>query len=437
MAVINTNSLSLMTQTNLNKSQSSLGTAIERLSSGLRINSAKDDAAGQAIANRFTSNINGLTVAARNANDGISLSQTAEGALSEINNNLQRVRDLTVQAQNSSNSASDIDSIQSEVNQRMEEINRVTKQTDFNGIKVLDNREATAQSYDFQVGSKDGEQISINIGSSAGWNLATAGAGGTSGTTVNTNQAALDTAKTNYDTAYTAAAKTASDKVYSDKIFTADVKDAYDAYDAAAAGATKDALLETFKTKAGIDAATTISTADHTAIKAGYDAAATSTQKEASVAILAPKMTGSADAAAKAGVEAGKVAGTKAAEATSGAVVNGNMRTVAAKGFDVLNGTVDSAGATNGSPLEDIDAALKAVDTQRSILGASQNRFESTITNLNNTVNNLTDARSRIQDSDYATEVSNMSRAQILQQAGSSVLAQANQVPQTMLSLLR
>ena len=117
--------------------------------------------------------------------------------------------------------------------------------------------------------------------------------------------------------------------------------------------------------------------------------------------------------------------------------MNGNMRTVAAKGFDVLNGTVDSTGATNGSPLEDIDAALKAVDTQRSILGASQNRFESTITNLNNTVNNLTDARSRIQDSDYATEVSNMSRAQILQQAGSSVLAQANQVPQTMLSLLR
>ncbi|MFW3574345.1 flagellin FliC, partial [Kosakonia cowanii] len=110
MAVINTNTLSLMTQNNLTKSQSSLGTSIERLSSGLRINSAKDDAAGQAIANRFTSNINGLGVAARNANDGISLAQTAEGALSEVNNNLQRIRDLTVQAQNSSNSASDIDS---------------------------------------------------------------------------------------------------------------------------------------------------------------------------------------------------------------------------------------------------------------------------------------------------------------------------------------
>ncbi|KAA6109576.1 flagellin FliC, partial [Pantoea sp. B_10] len=176
MAVINTNTLSLTTQNNLSKSQASLGTAIERLSSGLRINSAKDDAAGQAIAtaierlssglrinsakddaagqaiaNRFTSNINGLTVAARNANDGISLAQTAEGALSEINNNLQRVRDLTVQAQNSSNSASDIDSIQAEVNQRMEEINRVTSQTDFNGIKVL-NTGSGSTDYSFQVG---------------------------------------------------------------------------------------------------------------------------------------------------------------------------------------------------------------------------------------------------------------------------------------------
>ncbi|QJT81337.1 flagellin [Kosakonia sp. MUSA4] len=300
MAVINTNTLSLTTQNNLTKSQASLGTAIERLSSGLRINSAKDDAAGQAIANRFTSNINGLTVAARNANDGISLSQTAEGALSEINNNLQRIRDLTVQAQNSSNSASDIDSIQAEVNQRMEEVNRVTTQTDFNGIKVL-NTGSGSSSYNFQVGAKDGETISISLDSSDSYNLFNA------------------------------------------------------------TGAT----------------------------------------------------------------------------ASTGGVVNGNARATAAEGFDVLSGTVDTTGGTDGSPLADIDAAIKAVDSQRSLLGASQNRFESTITNLNNTVSNLTSARSRIQDSDYATEVSNMSRAQILQQAGSSVLAQANQVPQTMLSLLR
>ncbi len=301
MAVINTNTLSLVTQNNLTKSQSSLGTAIERLSSGLRINSAKDDAAGQAIANRFSSNINGLTVAARNANDGISLSQTAEGTLTEVNNNLQRVRDLTVQAQNSSNSASDIDSIQSEVNQRMEEINRVTQQTDFNGIKVL-NTGSGSTTYNFQVGAKDGETIGITISSSNGFNL--------------------------------------------------------------------------------------------------FNTASASGQ-------------------------------------TSGQTINGNARSTVAEGFDVLKGTVTSGGATDGSPLTDIDAAIKSVDNQRSLLGASQNRFESTISNLNNTVTNLTAARSRIQDADYATEVSNMSRAQILQQAGSSVLAQANQVPQTMLSLLR
>ncbi|ELP5695326.1 MULTISPECIES: flagellin [Enterobacter] len=318
MAVINTNTLSLMTQSNLNKSQSSLGTAIERLSSGLRINSAKDDAAGQAIANRFTSNINGLTVAARNANDGISLAQTAEGALSEINNNLQRIRDLTVQAQNSSNSASDIDSIQSEVNERMKEIDRVTTQTDFNGKKILDNSTAAAKGYDFQVGSKDAETIGISISSASGWNLASANADGTT--------------------------------------------------TAVAAGVYVNTV-----------AAATLEDVDGTA---------------------------------------------------------GN-RKVAAVGFDVLSGKVTGAALGAGKPLEDIDAAIKAVDTQRSSLGASQNRFESTITNLNNTVNNLSAARSRIQDSDYATEVSNMSRAQILQQAGSSVLAQANQVPQTMLSLLR
>ena len=424
MAVINTNSLSLMTQTNLNKSQSSLGTAIERLSSGLRINSAKDDAAGQAIANRFTSNINGLTVAARNANDGISLSQTAEGALSEINNNLQRVRDLTVQAQNSSNSASDIDSIQSEVNQRMEEINRVTKQTDFNGIKVLDNRTATDTSYDFQVGSKDGEQISIAIGSSSGWNLATAGANGTSTTSINTNQAGL----TIYTAAYNAevTAKSAAAVTGASAELTA--------YADAVNGsqAEKDAL-SALNTKLGLDSSQSIDSATLAKIKTGYvtDSPEAADKTTANTALTALSAKSSAV------VDSAKAKGTTAAEATPGAVVNGNLRTVAAKGFDVLNGTVDSTGATDGNPLADIDAALKAVDTQRSILGASQNRFESTITNLNNTVNNLTDARSRIQDSDYATEVSNMSRAQILQQAGSSVLAQANQVPQTMLSLLR
>ncbi|MGX8901526.1 flagellin N-terminal helical domain-containing protein, partial [Citrobacter werkmanii] len=157
--VINTNSLSLLTQNNLNKSQSALGSAIERLSSGLRINSAKDDAAGQAIANRFTANIKGLTQASRNANDGISVAQTTEGALSEINNNLQRVRELSVQAANGSNSESDLTSIQDEINQRLAEINRVSEQTDFNGKKVL-NQDGQLT---IQVGAKDGETITIDL----------------------------------------------------------------------------------------------------------------------------------------------------------------------------------------------------------------------------------------------------------------------------------
>lgn len=169
MAVINTNSLSLVAQNNLNKSQSALGTAIERLSSGYRINSAKDDAAGQAIANRFTANIKSLTQAARNANDGISIAQTAEGSLNEINNNLQRIRELSVQAQNGTNSASDIDFIQSEVNQRLEEIDRVASQTKFNGIKVL-SKTSDDTSISIQVGANDGETISITLKGNSGWN---------------------------------------------------------------------------------------------------------------------------------------------------------------------------------------------------------------------------------------------------------------------------
>ena len=157
--VINTNSLSLLTQNNLNKSQSSLSSAIERLSSGLRINSAKDDAAGQAIANRFTSNIKGLTQASRNANDGISVAQTTEGALSEINNNLQRIRELSVQATNGTNSDSDLNSIQDEITQRLSEIDRVSGQTQFNGVKVL----AADQTMKIQVGANDGETIEIQL----------------------------------------------------------------------------------------------------------------------------------------------------------------------------------------------------------------------------------------------------------------------------------
>ena len=158
--VINTNILSLTTQNNLNRSQGVLGSAIERLSSGSRINSAKDDAAGQAIANRFTSNVKGLTQAARNANDGISIAQTTEGALNEINDNLQRIRELTVQAKNGTNSNSDITSIQNEVDERLKEIDRISKETQFNGVKVLSG-EKTDMS--IQVGTNDNEVINFKL----------------------------------------------------------------------------------------------------------------------------------------------------------------------------------------------------------------------------------------------------------------------------------
>ncbi|XGI80834.1 flagellin [Enterobacter hormaechei] len=274
MAVINTNLLSLTTQNNLNKSQSSLGTAIERLSSGLRINSAKDDAAGQAIANRMTAQIKGMTQAARNANDGISMAQTAEGSLNEINSNLQRVRELAVQASNGTNSASDLASLQDEVTARLAEIDRVAGKTDFNGIKLLDGTAGTGGVVKIQVGVNDGDTINLDL------------------------------------------------------------------------------------------------------------------------------------------------SGAKADSTTLG--VNAiDLKTMGANDLDT------------------IDKAIAKVDTARSGLGAVQNRFTSAINNLNNTSNNLSAAQSRIQDADYATEVSNMSRAQILQQAGTSVLSQANQVPQTVLSLLR
>ncbi|MES1949040.1 flagellin, partial [Salinisphaera sp. C84B14] len=158
--VINTNTLSLTAQQNLNSSQKTLNSAIERLSSGSKINSAKDDAAGQAISNRMTSQINGLKQASSNANDGISLAQTTEGALNQINDNLQRVRELSVQAANGTNSQSDLESIQNEITQRLGEIDRVSEQTAFNGTKVLDGSKTEIK---IQVGDKDDQTISINL----------------------------------------------------------------------------------------------------------------------------------------------------------------------------------------------------------------------------------------------------------------------------------
>ena len=272
--VINTNTMSLQTRFNLNKSQNALSTAIERLSSGLRINSAKDDAAGQAIATRFTANIRGLTQAARNANDGISLAQTAEGGMDEITNNIQRIRELTVQALNDSNTLSDRQSIQDEIKQRLAEIDRIATQTSFNGKPVL----SSSDTINIQVGANDGQIIQVT-------------------------------------------------------------------------------LMDLSTSSLHID------TLDVTSIVSG---------------------------------------------ATTPVVL-----------------------------LSTIDTALTNIAELRGKLGAAQNRFESTVANITNTVNNLSAARSRIEDADYSVEVSEMTRNQILQQAGTAVLAQANQIPQNVLALLQ
>ena len=380
--VINTNVLSLVTQNNLNRSQGVLGSAIERLSSGSRINSAKDDAAGQAIANRFTANVKGLTQASRNANDGISIAQTAEGAVNEINDNLQRIRELTVQAQNGTNSATDLKSIKEEVDMRLKEIDRISEQTQFNGVKVL-SENVTKQ---FQVGANDGETIALDLKK------------------IDSKTLGLE----NFDASSSKFGKTltASD-------FVAALKGT----------GTGDAGDVTKIEKIAQDALDGLKSGgkDIEGAKVSYKVNDDGSLDKNTIYIQG-KVDGK-DVVLKSTVTETAAAGTTEATLSFSAPAP-------------LNATEQEALDSKG-PLGALDKALSDIDSQRSYLGAFQNRMQSTINNLNNSVNNLSAARSRIQDADFATEVSNMSRGQILQQAGTAVLAQANQVPQGVLSLLR
>lgn len=441
MSVINTNSLSLVAQGNLSKSQGALGQAIERLSSGLRINSAKDDAAGQAIANRFTANIKGLTQATRNANDGISIAQTTEGALNEINNNLQRVRELTVQAQNGTNSASDLKSIQEEIGQRMEEINRVSEQTQFNGVKVLAKG---ASDLSVQVGANDGETIKIGLEE-------------ISQTTLGLDNFSIRKTSLNVGAAIDLATQDAFGVSTAEQGI--DLSGALSQLQAAGVSVNIDSIsVHQVMAQDG-----TTPVAGEFVIKAGDDfyaaqidfGAATTDKDSVKIATATTSFTDD-DVTAKAGTalikvsyNAGGATATYATVEGSNYAVNKALAGTGDAGYDdqpavtiniskaVATPTPQFTGVATANPLEKLDDALAKVDAFRSELGAIQNRFQSTIANLSNTVTNLSAARSRIEDADYAVEVSNMTRAQILQQAGTSVLAQANQVPQTVLSLLR
>jgi flagellin len=376
---------------------------MERLSSGLRINSAKDDAAGQAIANRMSSQITGLSQAQRNANDGISVAQTAEGALNQVNDNLQRIRELSVQSQNDTNSADDRASIQDEIDQRLTEINRISDQTDFNGVKVL----AEDRSLSIQVGANDGESIDVSL------EKITAGTLNLDSFNVNGPDGALANL-----TGGTTVATAAFEKAYGTSTGVVDSSVNDFAADLATKLGVSSAAITVTTGSAQVDEAgnwygeVTIEAQNDSEVTAlnlqGFDFAATGAAQTFSVA-LDP---------ADANITGG--GGTTAAFTVAGGDLGAK---------DLLNGSTPNA-------MEQLDSALKQVDELRSGLGAIQNRFESAITNLQTNETNLSAARSRIEDADYASEVANMTRAQILQQAGTSVLAQANQTPQNVLSLL-
>ena len=310
---INTNMVSLNTQNNLSKSQGALATSIQRLSSGMRINGAKDDAAGMAIANGMQSSIKGQTVAMRNANDAISFSQTAEGALGKINDNLQRMRELAVQAANDTNSTGDRASLNTEFSQLQAEVTRVQGSTKFNGKTVLD-----AGDHKFQIGS---------------------------GTT-----ALTDTITTTMDasTATTAAAA---------------------------------ALVVTTKAVAGVDAVDAVAATNTSAAVTAVDAVDAVTETSYGVGILSASHAKDA--------------------------------------------------------IEKIDLALTENNNASIKEGANQNRFAAVVSTLQVSVENQTQARSRIMDTDYAAETSVMARGQILQQAGMAMLAQANQLPNGVMALMR
>jgi len=375
--IINTNIASLNAQRNLNASQSDANTALERLSSGLRINSAKDDAAGLAISTRFESQISGLNVAQRNANDGISLAQTTEGALNEVVSNLQRIRELAVQSANATNSQSDREALNAEVQQRIEEISRISNQTTFNGLKVLDGTFGIAS---FQVGANSGDTISINLteGARAGdiGGIATASA------------LSIDFAGTN--------AVVAGD--------TLEVQVGNDPLTTITFTGEESSISEVVETiNSQLDGAFAVATDDGTGIEI---------KSEKPLSNIAFDNTNGTNA-----ITAG---------ADTAAIVGESLESA---GIDTVNGANDA--------IIRVDSALTTINSIRSELGAIQNRFESTIANLATTSENLSASNSRIRDADFAAESAELARTQVLQQAGLSVLAQANARPQQVLQLLQ
>ena len=467
--IINTNVASLNAQRNLNTSQSQLSTALERLSSGLRINSAKDDAAGLAISSRFTTQINGLNQAIRNANDGISLSQTAEGALGASGDSLQRIRQLALQSANSTNSSSDRAALNSEVQQLLSEIDRVGQTTQFNGTNILDGSFSSAQ---FQVGANANQTINISV---AGATTAILGAYQATGTAVTATAlagvdftingvavgASVGTSSAGV-TAYSAAAKaTAINAVANETGVTAT---ATNSVTGGAPGTASTALTNGGLTINGI--AVGAIAGDASLVTQGRNSrdAINAVSSQTGVSATADAATGALTLTAAdgrdidlVGVAADVLATTGLVAAPAGVETRGTLTLSSAANFTLAGATeLAFAGLGAASPaltqlntvdistvsgandaISILDGALSQVNSIRADLGAIQSRFESTISNLSTTSENLSAARSRILDADFAVETAALTRATILQQAGISVLSQANALPQQVLSLLQ
>ncbi len=483
---INTNVSNLTAQRSSDKVQLQLSTAMARLSSGLRINSAKDDSAGLAISQRFTAQIRGLSQAGRNANDAISLAQTAEGALGSSGENLQRIRELAVQSANATNSASDRAALQAEAAQLIAEITRVGTQTEFNGIKLLDGSFASQA---FQVGANAGQTITVanitdgratGLGSHAmtldgtvTGNTKAAAADLTGGNTI-AIEAALTLATANGGTTAAfgyAANATAADIATAINTNASGVGVTATASNSATLGSLVSAGTVTMTLNGSAISAAVANPSDLTELMAAINGASGATGITASfttstsktdltlttsdgrdVSILDFNNSGTTKTASFSGVtltggaatDSSIKTGTVALSSSKGQITttgaNADVFAIAGINTSAFSAVANldissSAGAT--SALTVLDSALAQINSARADLGAIQNRFSSTIANLQSTSENLTASRSRIQDADFAMETASLSRSQVLQQAATAMLAQSNQLPQQVLQLLR
>jgi len=478
---INTNLSALNAQRQLTSTSSALNRSFERLSSGLRINGAKDDAAGLSITTRFTSQIRGLNQAVRNSNDGISLAQTAEGALNETTNILQRIRELSVQAANDTNNDSDRESLQAEVGQLKTELDRIAETTNFNGNKILNGSFLGAK---VQVGANVGETISVSVGDARTTALARqVRVTSKDGVSTTLSFGSLSFTPANGSSVTIRAAVAADDQLSTSNNANSAIAKAKAINDASAFSGVRAIVGDTTVTGDAITAATLDETTyltindqkitgfvvqDNDADGSLVDAINAVSEKTGVVASLNENselvLTAADGRNIEVDVTGANTLGGIADGVTGGKLTlqsNGQFDANFDTNTDAALGSITTSGNLNGTvvfgvnsessvssidistrdgavqALDVIDLALEQVSSSRANLGALQNRLESTINNLSTTSENLSASRSRILDADFASETATLSRNQIIQQAGVSILAQANQQPQIALSLLR